>query len=175
MKTRIGSLATLPLIVAFILLTIGGVFLLSKADRQMRDTTRKHHIEDIERSLYVARLSRGTYPPYTEATWCGVLNDPKNREVRNQVEEALRIQNEKYENPEKPFPSDPSFANQAKDYFYWKRSPSVFELYSILEEDPNGERNTSRCKNAETTQYDYGISSILRKNTEYGTVMDSIL
>ncbi len=181
---------------ALLMVLGGGILLLERAEAQAHDTTRKHHIEDIENSLYFARNLHGTYPPYQEDSWCGVLNDPKNRAVRDQVEEALRTQHEKYENPDKPFPKDPladlsprealpakrsSTSSRSPvrrgiseiwakwdqestpDYFYWKRSPSSFELYSVLEVDPSGERSTTLCKNGNVA-YDYGITSTSRES-----------
>lgn len=165
----------MPLLAAFILLLGGGVFLLDKADKQTRDTTRKHHLQDIEDSLYFARSLTGTYPPYNEASWCGFLNAPQNSEVKSQVEEALRAQNDKYANLEKPFPTDP-LANKGSgyDYFYWKRSPSTFELYSVLEAEKTGERNSLLCSNAPAQYFDYGIASFGREN-KGGIVIDSVL
>lgn len=152
-----------PLSATLALLVIGGIFFLNRADAQARDTIRKHHIEDIERSLYAARSVRGTFPPYNEATWCGVLSDPKNSDVLSQVESGLRSQHEKYANPEKPFPSDPLYSHTDRDYFYWKRSPTTFELFSVLEQDQNNDRRTILCNNAEDIFYDYGVASIWRE------------
>lgn len=152
----------LPLIITFLLLIIGGWFLLDRSAALNRDTTRKHHLEDIEKSLYSARDLHGTYPPYELPTWCGLLSDPKNQAVHDQVESALRAQNEKYANPDKPFPTDP-LAGQTPDYFYWKRSPASFQLFSVLEQDQNGDRNTANCPNAPELSYDYGLTSVLRE------------
>lgn len=150
--------------VAFILVALGGIFLLEKSERQQRDTTRKHHIADLEQALYFARGHHGTYPPYEEASWCGILSDAKNAAVLSQVEEALRTQHEQYENPAKPFPFDPKLsAGDTGDYFYWKRSPTSFELFAMLETDANGDRNTLACDNAKPYHYDYGITSVLRE------------
>ena len=171
------SWETLPVASALILLVVGGIFLLNRADAQARDTTRKHHLEDIEHALYFARTVTGTYPPYDQTSWCGILTAPGNEPILAQVEQALRTQHEKYANPDKPFPTDPlvdqspSEAHRAKlgqsrhvvDYFYWKHSPASFELYAILEEDPNGERSTLECPTANTPPYDYGIASIWRE------------
>ncbi len=156
---------------AFILTIVGGIYLLEKAERQARDTIRKHHLEDIEQSLYFARSLHGTYPPYENTSWCGLLNAPENRAVRDQVEEALRKQHEKYANPEKPFPSDPLVNGEPGDYFYWKRSPASFELYAKLEEAPTGERSTRDCSGyAAATDYDYGIFSLWRERDAIGPV-----
>ncbi|MEX2055216.1 MAG: hypothetical protein WD972_03460, partial [Candidatus Andersenbacteria bacterium] len=98
---------------------------------------------------------------------CGLLNDPANESVRAQVEEVLRAQNEKYGNEAKPFPMDPLRlvdTESAADYFYWKRSPALFELYAILEADPNGERTTMACPTTPDQIFDYGISSGLRED-----------
>ena len=156
----------ISLILALILLLAGGVALLHRNDQQARDTIRKHHLADIETSLYFTRSIKGTYPPYDQPTWCGVLTDPKNTTVKAQVEAALRQQNDMYKNPAKPFPTDPKFANTAQDYFYWKRSPSTFELYATLEADKTGDRNSLGCttNGATPTTYDYGIASINREN-----------
>ncbi|KKT93022.1 MAG: hypothetical protein UW94_C0010G0016 [Parcubacteria group bacterium GW2011_GWA2_45_14] len=153
--------------------------MLDRADAQARDTTRKHHLEDIEQSLYLARLTHGTYPPYDQPSWCGTLDNQDNASVKSQIETALRRQNEKYANPNKPFPSDPlavikssanpqinsaSNATSPPSYFYWKRSPASFELYSILEADSNQDRSTSGCPNTNLLFYDYGIASVWREN-----------
>ena len=141
----------------------GGVFLLEKAEAQTKDTTRKHHLEDIEQALYFARNIHGTFPPYSEATWCGRLDSEQAKvsRVHQEIEEALRQQNEKYANPAKPFPTDPS---AGAGYFYWKRSPAQFELYAILEADKTGERKTTLCStHTPAEKYDYGISSIWRE------------
>lgn len=171
--------ATAPVYVAFLFLIVGGVFLLDRADAQARDTIRKHHLEDIEQSLYLARLTHGTYPPYDQPSWCGTLGDQDNASVKSPIEAALRHQNEKYANPNKPFPSDPLTINKASinspsdsvsdasplpSYFYWKRSPASFELFSILEADSNQDRSTSGCPNSNLLFYDYGIASVWREN-----------
>lgn len=153
----------LPVIIALCGLAVGGLFFLQRADRQGRDTIRKHHLEDVEQALYLARTLHGTYPPYDLPEWCGTLSLPENRAVRDQVESVLRQQNEQYANPDKPFPTDPRFANQPHDYFYWKRSPASFELYAVLEDAPTGERNTLQCPGSQPLYYDYGISSVLRE------------
>lgn len=161
----------LPLVVGIVLVILGGVFLLSRANGQARDTIRKHHLADLEQSLFFARELHGTFPPYEEPSWCGLLNDPKNQDVRDQIEVVLRQQNNKYGNEEKPFPSDPlvgrepaELAGQTPDYFYWKRSPAVFELYAMLEQDDNNERNTLLCQNSPQLYYDYGITSRWRED-----------
>lgn len=157
------ALPYLPVFVALFWLVAGGVLLLNRADAQARDTIRKHHLEDIERSLYAARLKYGTYPPYDQPTWCGSLSDPVNEAVRAQVEEALRSQNEKYGNEAKPFPTDPA-SGEGYDYFYWKRSPGIFELYAILEADRNAERSSRSCPTATAQEYDYGLTSVFRED-----------
>lgn len=155
-------IARLPLVLVFTTVLIGSLALLNRADAQARDTIRKHHLEDIERSLYFIRGLAGTYPPYDQPTWCGRLNDPANTAVRAQVEAALRAQNEQYANYTKPFPRDP--AGDPHDYFYWKRSPAIFELYAILEADTNQERNSLGCAGAPPLYYDYGIASTTRED-----------
>lgn len=160
----------LPLAATVLLLAGGGVMLLNRAEEQARDTTRKHHLEDIEQSLFFARSVHGTYPPYDQPMWCGRLNDPSNQATREQIEIVLRTQNSKYENPDKPFPSDPLSARHGYDYFYWKRSPAVFELYAVLEQDPNGERNTADCDNSPLLHYDYGLTSVWRENNAIPTI-----
>jgi hypothetical protein len=153
----------LPLFIALIIMLLGGIFLLNLADAQARDTVRKHHLEDLEQSLYFARNIHGTFPPYDQSNWCGLLNDPANSSTLSQIEEALRSQNEKYANPLKPFPEDPQTGLLTSGYFYWKRSPANFELYSILETDSNNERSTNNCNNAPELYYDYGLTSIWRE------------
>jgi len=138
------------------------MFLLDRADKQARDTIRKHHLQDIEDSLYLARNLHGTFPPYDSPTWCGLLSNPANSTVKAQVEEVLRQRIEKYANINKPFPTDPTHSEESYDYFYWKRSPAVFELYAVLEADRNGDRNTLQCPTAPVMYYDYGLNSILR-------------
>lgn len=168
------NLFHLPIVIALLLVGLGGAYLLDKADKQARDTIRKHHLEDIERSLYFARSLKGTYPPYEQGTWCGVLNAPGNEAVLAQLETALRAQHEKYANPAKPFPADP-LAGISADYFYWKRSPSSFELYAGLEAAPSGERSTADCPAENTLTYDYGIASAWRANRSAGAVTGSPL
>lgn len=168
MKSRIH----VPALSALILLAAGGLFLLNRADEQARDTIRKHHLADLEQALFFAREIHDTYPPYDAPSWCGLLNAPENRTVRDQVEAVLRQQNNKYANPDKPFPIDPladRFAlrmrdNETYDYFYWKRSPAVFELYAVLEQDDNNERNTRLCPTAPALDFDYGLTSRWREN-----------
>lgn len=156
----------LPVLVALLALLVGGIFLVHRSDAQARDTIRKHHLEDIERSLYFVRSLRGTYPPYDQPTWCGLLNDHQNEAVRAQIEEALRAQNQQYGNLEKPFPTDPAAATLGVDYFYWKRSPALFELYAVLEADRNGERNTQLCTTAPSRFFDYGITASLEREQQ---------
>lgn len=151
----------LPLTVGIITLLAAGAFLLDRADGQARDTIRKHHLADLEQSLFFARELHGTFPPYKEASWCGLLNDPKNFAVKSEVEQVLREQNNKYGNEAKPFPVDPL---GQQDYFYWKRSPAVFELYAILEQGNTNEKNTLRCAESPPLYYDYGITSRWREN-----------
>ncbi|GEM_PF-1865597 len=162
-RNRGFYLSRLPVFVALAALLLGGMWLLERSDKQARDTIRKHHLEDIERSLFFARGQHGTYPPYASSSWCGLLNAPANAAVRAEVEAVLRAQNETYANKAKPFPTDP-LAEAGVDYFYWKRSPAVFELYAILEADPNGERSTAGCDNAAALTYDYGLNSAFREN-----------
>ena len=150
--------------VAIALTLGGGLLLLNRADAQMRDTTRKHHLQDIEQSLYFAKGLHGTFPPYAEPTWCGLLSNPVNRPVRDQIEAALRQQNNTYANPEKTFPRDPL---PEYDYFYWKRSPATFELYAMLEQDNNNERNSLGCPTASDIYYDYGLNSHWRRNMSF--------
>lgn len=155
---------SLPLLIAVTVVAISGFVLLNRADAQARDTIRKHHLADVEDALYLAYRQHGTYPPYDQPTWCGVLSGAESAAVRTQIETVLRQRIEKYANPTKPFPQDPRPAD--RDYFYWKRSPAVFELYARLEADPNGERNTFRCPTmASPASYDYGLNSYLRQDT----------
>ncbi len=153
----------LPLLIALAIMLLGGWFLLGRADTQARDTIRKHHLEDLEQALYFARNLHGTYPPYDQPSWCGTLSSPGNEEVLAQVEQALRTQNEKYANLAKPFPKDPLADLSSPDYFYWKRNPATFELYSVLETDPTAERGTAGC-GQNPIYYDYGLTSLWRKD-----------
>jgi hypothetical protein len=150
-----------PGIIAILCLLAGGVFLLHRADQQARDTIRKHHLADVEQSLYYARRLHGTYPPYDQTSWCGPLAAAGT--ARDQIEEALRAQNDMYKNQAKPFPVDPKFANTPKDYFYWKHSPASFELFAVLEQDPNGEKSTFGCPNESVRTFDYGLTSVFRE------------
>lgn len=157
------NISRLPVILAAVGVLLGGLWLLERSDQQARDTIRKHHLEDIERSLFFARSVHGTYPPYDQPTWCGQLNAPQNTAVRAEVEAVLRAQNKTYANAAKPFPADPR-ASAGVDYFYWKRSPALFELYAILEASPTGERRTAGCDNAPDRAYDYGLLSAFRED-----------
>jgi hypothetical protein len=173
METARTGISYAPVAAALILLVITGTLLLVKEDRQSRDTIRKHHLADIETALYLARNTHGTFPPYNETSWCGVISAPENKEVQDAIEVSLRKAVDKYENPEKPFPVDPK--GKERNYYYWKRSPSMFELYSVLEADRTGERNTFECENGVHTTYDYGIASILRESGSRSTIGDSPL
>src|SRR3989338_5512961 len=168
MKAPAFGIPYATLAAAFLILILGGTFLLVKQDRQARDTIRKHHLVDIETGLYLARRTHGTFPPYNKLTWCGLISAQENKQVQHEIEASLRIAVEKYKNPAKPFPQDPK--ELERGYYYWKRSPSTFELYSILEAAPTGDRNTFACPEGIHTTYDYGISSILRENGEGGTI-----
>lgn len=173
----------LPLLILSLLGLIGGVLLLNRSAAQARDTARKHHLDDIEHALYVAYRQHGTFPPYDQPSWCGRLNHPANAAVKNEIETTLRQQNDKYSQPEKSFPHDPlvtgiqgdmpasadlptvalAKAGALPDYFYWKRSPAVFELYSLLEAAPTGERQTTQCPSDPHLIYDYGLRSYDRQ------------
>lgn len=165
---RTKGIAYAPVLAALILLLVGGTMLLIKQDKQARDTIRKHHLADIETALYLARNVHGTFPPYDQLSWCGIISAPENTAIEDDIEQELRKAVDKYENPEKPFPTDPN--ESERGYYYWKRSPSTFELYSILEADITGERNTFGCENGIHTTYDYGIASILRENDLRSTI-----
>ncbi len=173
MDETVSSIRYAPIVAALLLLIVAGTLLLHKQDRQARDTIRKHHLADIETALYRARNANGTFPPYDQFTWCGVISDPQNNAVQSQIEEQLRIAVEKYENSEKPFPEDP--IERERNYYYWKKSPSMFELYSILEDAPTGERSTFDCPEGIHSTYDYGIASILREDGAGGTIESSPL
>lgn len=168
----------LPLFALSLLFLTTGWLLLDRSAAQARDTTRKHHLDDIEHALYAAYRQHDTLPPYDQPSWCGRLNDPKNAAVKAEVETALRQYNDKYGKQEKPFPHDPlvtgiqgdapplrqlADGGADPDYFYWKHSPVVFELYSILEAAPTGERSTNQCPTDPTQIYDYGIRSYDRQ------------
>jgi hypothetical protein len=157
------SLPSLPLVIAMVVVVCGGWYLLDRQAAQARDTIRKHHLDDIEHALYYTRRQAGVYPPVDQPSWCGTLNDPEHRAVRDSIEQALRAQNPTYANLAKPFPTDPLATSQGIDYFYWKRSPALFELYAILEAQPTGERTTLRCPAQPTLIYDYGLNSLWRE------------
>lgn len=174
-----------PLLAVALLILLTGWLLLDRAAAQARDTARKHHLDDIEHALYAAYREHDTFPPYDQPSWCGRLNDPKNAAIKVEVETALRQYNDKYGKQEKPFPRDPLVAGiqgadlsaealpaeqtgSAKaralpDYFYWKHSPAVFELYSMLEAAPTSERSTNQCPADSNQVYDYGIRSYDRQ------------
>lgn len=165
----------LPLLALTLLFLTTGWLLLDRSAAQARDTARKHHLDDIEHALYSAYQQHTTFPPYDQPSWCGRLNDPKNAAVKSQIEAALRTQNDKYGKQEKPFPHDPLVTGiqgdqpapataPDQDYFYWKRSPAVFELYSLLEAAPTGERSTEQCATDSELIYDYGIRSYDRQS-----------
>ena len=158
---------------ALLLLLVAGTLLLTKQDKQARDTIRKHHLADIETALYLAKNNNGTFPPYNELSWCGVINAPENKDVQDAIEVSLRKAVDKYENEDKPFPTDPR--ENERGYYYWKRSPSMFELYSVLEANTTGERNTFACPEGLHTTYDYGIASILRESGSGSTIEYSTL
>jgi len=159
-----------PLVVAFLLVLVGGIFLLNRADAQTRDTTRKHHLEDIEQSLYYLRDRQGTYPPYDQAEWCGSLDSKDAEPIRQAIRAGLSEAVDKYANPDKPFPRDPRSDRAPRrrndqrqfSYFYWKRSPASFELYAKLEADQNGDRSTTSC--GSDIKYDYGLTSVWRES-----------
>jgi hypothetical protein len=148
------------LAITLALVLIGGAALLRLSAQQARDTIRKHHLDDIEQSLYTAQHRFGTFPPYDQPTWCGSLNDPSSVALKAEVEAALRFQNPMYGNLAKPFPTDPT---AQWDYFYWKRSPAVFELYAHSEAAPTGDRNDFACPGATPQFFDYGITSLWRQ------------
>ena len=136
-----------------------GVWALRLQTLQARDIVRKHDIEDIELALGRYEKTHGTYPPESLSSWCGNLSDPANEEIKKEIEISLR-QDKKYAKAEKLFPTDPIYKNTDKDYFYWKTSPSSFELLAKLEADKNGNRDASPCGNK--TAYDYSVVSFLR-------------
>ncbi|OGY36437.1 MAG: hypothetical protein A3E36_03520 [Candidatus Andersenbacteria bacterium RIFCSPHIGHO2_12_FULL_45_11b] len=173
MKRFLERIQYAPVAAALLLLIIAGFTLIHKEDKQARDTIRKHHLADIETALGLAKRQHGQFPPYDQLTWCGVISDPTNSSVQAAIEVPLRQAVEKYENPQKPFPEDPN--NPVKNYYYWKRSPSMFELYSVLEAAPTGDRNTFSCPTGLHTAYDYGISSILREGANGSTIENSPL
>lgn len=143
---------------ALVGLLVGGIFLLNRADAQARDTMRKHHVFDIETALFFAHGVNGIIPPYEHDSWCGSLHEDS--AVRQQIEAALREQNDKYANLAKPFPTDPT---GEPGYFYWKKSPSVFELYTLLEADNDGSFSTATCAGAADVTYNHGLNSALRQ------------
>lgn len=161
MKKYLSRFVNLPLILALSFLLFGGLFLLNRADGQARDTIRKHHLADLEQALFFARRQHGTYPPYDQAQWCGTLDTSNQPYVRSQIETALRTQHDKYANPLKPFPTDPQ---PEYHYFYWKRSPAVFELYAHLEQAPTGDRSTTDCPTEPDGVYDYSLTSVWRES-----------
>lgn len=126
---------------------------------------RKHHLFDLEAALLVAQKTHGTVPPYDQASWCGSLQTDS--PVRQEIEAALRTQNDKYANPAKPFPTDPT---GELGYFYWKKSPAVFELYALLEDDTDGDYSTNGCAGVEAVDYNHGLNSALRRSIQRVTL-----
>lgn len=156
-----NSIANFPLYFAFILTILAGTFLLHRSAAQARDTMRKHHLQDIEDSLYTARSLAGTYPPYQLSSWCGFLNPTHKAPAITQIEAALRQQNNLYANPAKPFPRDPG----AADYLYVKRSPSAFELYAQVETDPSRDFPSLNCPDLDPLPgYNYHLTSLWRES-----------
>ncbi len=173
MKRIVFRISYAPVAVALVLLLVAGFILIHKEDQQARDTIRKHHLADIETALEFAKQQHGQFPPYDQLTWCGVISDPANKDLQAEIEAPLRQSVDKYANPAKPFPEDPK--DTTRNYYYWKRSPEMFELYSILEAAPTGDRNTFSCPSGLHTTYDYGISSILREGQTGSTIENSPL
>lgn len=153
------DLSFIPIALALLAVSLGGIFLLDRADQQARDTIRKHHLLDIEKALYYARVQKDTYPPSNFSAWCGSL--AVDSAARQEIEMALRQQNDKYANPAKPFPTDPL---QNPGYFYRKIGQHTFELYAMLENDVAGAFATNGCDDQENITYTYGINSSLRNN-----------
>lgn len=116
-----------------------GLWALDLQARQARDTTRKLDLEDLEGALLRTLARTGTVPPADRPTWCGTINAPAHRAVRESIEWSLR-ETKKYQNPAKPFPTDPRFSGTGRDYAYWKTSPVSFELLAHLEADDNNSR-----------------------------------
>ena len=134
--------------------------MLEKADAQARDTTRKHHLDDVELALYFARRVHGTYPPYETAQWCGKLANPDESSAVAEIEAALREQNEKYANPEKPFPTDP-LSSEDRDYVYVKQGPASFLLLANLELDGKDLDMQSKCD--DQLNMNYMLDSLIRE------------
>lgn len=149
-----------------------GLWALDLQARQGRDTQRTLDLEDLETALHRRLAQTGTLPPTDASTWCGVVNAPENRVVRDTIETSLR-ETKKYARAEKPFPADPRFSDTARDYAYWKTSPVSFELLAELEADRNNSRplNLASCElrlgNARSPAtrgegYDYALISAQR-------------
>jgi hypothetical protein len=136
-----------------------GIWGLDHTAKQQRDIARKHDLEDIETALFRYAKAHGTYPPNNELVWCGILSDPKNNDIRSVIDTALR-EGPSYEDPEKPFPSDPVYGGTSRDYAYWKTNPVSFELVATLESDTKGARSIP-C--IDDTVYHYRIESTTRK------------
>ena len=64
-----------------------------------------------------------------------------------------------------PPPAAPAeLAGQHPGYFYWKKSPTVFELYTLLEADDDGSFSTATCAGADEVTYNHGFNSALRQD-----------
>jgi len=112
-KKKSGFGVFLPALAIFALLGVWGLSLQAK---QARDTIRKHHLEDLEQALLKVGKEKGSYPPYSSSSWCGLLADSENKEVKDVIEESLR-EDEKYAKPDKSFPQDPAYEEKL-GYFY---------------------------------------------------------
>lgn len=126
-----------------------------------RDTERKHELDDLEQALYRYLRQYHVYPPREHPFYCARLSSSSARALRAEIEVFLR-RDVKYQNPAKPFPADPAFANQAGDYIYWKRSPRAFELYAATELSSSKGAPFFPCAQS-NFPYHYRIRSIKRE------------
>ncbi len=154
------------------LLCGAGLWALDLQARQGRDTRRKLDLEDLETAVNRHLAQTGTLPPADAPTWCGTVNAPESRAVRDVIETSLR-ETKKYARAEKPFPADPRFSGTARDYAYWKTSPVSFELLAELEADNNNSRpldlascelrlGGARSPATRSGGYDYALISVQR-------------
>lgn len=96
--------------------------------QKAKDIQRKSDLAQIQRALEAYYNDNNTYPPLNwDESWCTQLTTT-NEQWKKDVYEAL------VPTYIKVLPTDPSFANTNKDYFYWKvKNTNSYRLYAVLE------------------------------------------
>lgn len=111
----IGILATL------IFANFGGV------RQRGRDAQRKSDLKQIQTALELFRADNKAYPPPSSlGGWCTQIT------TTNPIWKA-DVYDRLTPYYIKTMPTDPSYANTNKDYFYWKVDQSSYRLYAVLE------------------------------------------